>query len=482
LSAPRRFGTDGIRAPFGTPPLDRETVAALGYELGAILVERHGADAGRGPAVILGGDTRASTPTLAEWLATGLEAAGAVPCWRGVVPTGGLAFLVRHEGAAAAAVVSASHNPYPDNGIKLIDEAGFKWSEAAEAELERRLDMPSPQPFSRGAGAGPREAATGGDATPRSPVPLSRPAGEGSGVRAYLDYLVASVPGVRPLAGLRVALDTGNGAASSFAGALFERLGAEVAVIHAAPDGSNINAGCGSTDPRALAALVKGHGFDLGFAFDGDADRVILVDELGAERDGDAVLYLWARDLARRGELDPPAIVATSMSNLGLERALAVEGVEVLRSDVGDREVVKLLRERGLVLGGEQSGHIVHLGLSTTGDGLLTALQVAAQRARAGRPISELLAGFVRFPQILLNVRVAEKPRLESIPEVSAAVAQVAARLGREGRLVLRYSGTEPLARVMIEGPDEAEITTLAESVAASIRATIGASSARSTA
>lgn len=459
MSGPRRFGTDGMRAPFGTPPLDQPTVEALGFELGRMLALGRS----EAPTVILGGDTRSSTPTIAAWLATGLEAAGAVACWRGVVPTGGLAFLVRHEGAAAAAVVSASHNPHPDNGIKLIDQHGFKWSPEAESELEARLDAPSPQPLSRNAGEGPR-----------APVPLSRTAGEGLGVRAYLDTLANSVPGKFPLAGLRVGLDVGNGAAFELAGPLFERLGAETVVLHATPDGTNINAGCGSTDPRDLCALGTAGGFDIGFAFDGDADRATLIDERGVARDGDAILYLWARDLVRTGQLLPPAIVATSMSNLGLERALARDGVAVHRSDVGDREVVKLLRAEGLVLGGEQSGHIVHLGLSTTGDGLLTALQVAARVARARVPVSELLAGFVRFPQILLNVRVASKPSLESLPTVAAAVARVERELGPEGRLVLRYSGTEPLARVMIEGPDAAVIQQLAESMAAAIDAEIG--------
>ncbi|MDX2000204.1 MAG: phosphoglucosamine mutase [Thermoanaerobaculia bacterium] len=454
-----RFGTDGMRAPFGTPPLDQATVTALGFELGTTLVARHGA----GAEVVLGGDTRDSTPTLGEWLAAGLVAAGAVPRWFGVVPTGGLAFLVRHLGAAGAAVVSASHNPHPDNGIKLLDGNGFKWSPEAEAEIEAAIDR--------------RLAVEPGAATGDRPYDLNadgagRPAQDA--IAAYLDHLAASLPGTRPLVGRRIALDVGHGAAHLVAGPLFERLGAEVTVLFAAPDGTNINAGCGSTHPEALAATVRAGGFDCGFAFDGDADRAVLVDETGAVRDGDALLFLWARDLLAAGHLVPPAIVATSMSNLGLERALGALGIGVQRSDVGDREVVKLLLQNGLTLGGEQSGHVVHLGLASTGDGLLTALQIAGILARADQPASATLAPFVRFPQVLVNVRVAVKKPFETLPEVAAAVAQVEAALGREGRLVLRYSGTEPLARVMIEGPDAAVVTSLAESVAAAIRSTLG--------
>lgn len=452
-----RFGTDGMRAPFGTPPLDQATVTALGFELGTTLVARHGA----GAEVVLGGDTRDSTPTLGEWLAAGLVAAGAVPRWFGVVPTGGLAFLVRHLGAAGAAVVSASHNPHPDNGIKLLDGDGFKWSPAAEAEIEAALD--------RRLAEAPEAATAGRDLKGDA---AGRPAGDA--LAAYLDHLVASLPGTRPLAGRRIALDVGHGAAHQVAGPLFERLGAEVTVLFAAADGTNINAGCGSTHPEALAATVRNGGFDCGFAFDGDADRAVLVDETGAVRDGDALLFLWARDLLAAGRLVPPTIVATSMSNLGLERALGVLGIRVLRSDVGDREVVKLLLQNGLTLGGEQSGHVVHLGLASTGDGLLTALQIAGILARADQPASELLAPFVRFPQVLVNVRVATKRPFETLPQVATAVAQVEAALGQEGRLVLRYSGTEPLARVMIEGPDAAVVTALAESVAAAIRSTLG--------
>jgi phosphoglucosamine mutase len=458
---PRLFGTDGIRAPFGEYPLDERTVTALGRHLAGSLRERTGE---RGPQVVLGGDTRASTETICSWVARGLAAGGADPRYVGVLPTAGIAYLVRGLGIEAGVVVSASHNPYPDNGIKLIDAWGFKWTEAAEAALEARLEEDFPE-------EGPGEAAAGG----RELGPPER-----SLIGRYVDALAATLPGSRPLEGLRIALDAGNGAGSALAGRLFGRLGAAVEVIHAEPDGRNVNLSCGSTDPRELARTVTEGGFHMGAAFDGDADRVILIDEAGRERDGDAILYLWASELVATGSLAPPRIVATSMSNLGLERALERRGIGVVRCGVGDREVVETMKQRDILLGGEQSGHVVHLGLSTTGDGLLTALQVAflvAKEVRSGEsrtPLSALLEDFERYPQVLLSVRVREKPELASLPAVAAAVRETEERLGENGRLVLRYSGTEPLARVMIEGPEQELIEELAAKITEAIEDEIG--------
>jgi phosphoglucosamine mutase len=275
-----------------------------------------------------------------------------------------------------------------------------------------------------------------------------------------------------------VALDCAHGAASALAAPLFRALGADAVAFCDRPDGSNINQGCGSTVPGALAARMRDapadRRFDLGFAFDGDADRALLFDESGALRDGDAMLYLWAAELHRRGDLTVRRVVATSMSNLGLEKALGAIGIDVTRCDVGDREVVATLRRDGLRLGGEQSGHLVDLHRSTTGDGLLTAALTAAMVARRGRPASALLSDFRRFPQILVNVEVSRKPALETLDSVAEAVRHTEKRLAGEGRLVLRYSGTEPLARVMIEGPDEAAIRELADEIAGAIRAEIG--------
>lgn len=449
-----RFGTDGIRAPFGEAPLDESTVTALGFHLGDKLIGEARSDPP--PRVVLGGDTRASTPTLVSWLAAGLTAAGVRAEDLGVVPTPAVAFLARDTGAAAGVAVSASHNPHPDNGIKLLTGDGFKWPREAEQDLERRLD------------GGGRLPTAGGP--PRDGRALAH---------RYLAALAASLPadrfGDRPLTGLSVVLDLAHGAASGWGERLFRGLGAEVTVIHAAPDGTNINRGCGATDPQEMAARVRDGGAHLGIAFDGDADRAILVDERGEIRDGDTVLYLWARDLHAAGALRPPAVVATSMSNLGLERALEREGIDLVRCDVGDRWVVETLQRRGLKLGGEQSGHIVHLDLSTTGDGLLTALQVAARVAEGReKSLARLLADFRRYPQVLVNVRVGDKPPLEELPAVTAAVRRIEERLGAEGRLVLRYSGTEPLARVMLEGRNQEEIEELAQEVAQAIRREIG--------
>ncbi len=445
----RLFGTDGIRAPFGEEPLDRPTVAALARALGEELSRLSSS-----PSVVLAGDTRNSTPILAAWLTEGLLEQGVAVRFGGVLPTPAVAALTPRLGAACGIAVSASHNLPPDNGIKLIDEAGFKWAPEREAALESRLLALRQQ----------RPSPTG------VPLPL---AVDPDLAALYRQQLLAHFPVDRPLAGLSLVLDTAHGAASSLAREVFTALGATVRLLHAEPDGHNINLRSGSTHPEALAAFVR-EGHDLGLAFDGDADRAVLVDERGEVRDGDAILYLWARALHREGRLEPAAIVATTMSNLGLERALAREGITVERCNVGDREVVARLQQEGLVLGGEQSGHVVHLGLATTGDGLLTGLAMAALRAREGRPLSALLEGFQRFPQVLESVRVRRKQDLTTLPPVVAAIDRAERCLGQEGRLVVRFSGTEPLARVMIEGPDSGEIAALAAGIVTAIKETLG--------
>ncbi|MBW8874847.1 MAG: phosphoglucosamine mutase [Acidobacteria bacterium] len=457
----RLFGTDGIRGRFGEFPLDRETVTGLAFHLAATLRSRgHRSHRGNGapPRVVLGGDTRESTPEICRWLASGLLAGGIDLRYAGVIPTPGVAWLTHQLGAASGVVVSASHNPWPDNGIKLIDPQGFKWSDEDEAALEGLLTQPS---------------------APVADIPPGALAAEPELRERYLRHLAATVPlerpGEHPLAGLRVVLDTGHGAASGYAGELFERLGARVTLLHAEPTGRNVNEGCGSTAPGEMAARVAAEGADLGAAFDGDADRCILADERGEVRDGDAILYLWGTCLHRSDRLHPLRIVATSMSNLGLERALAAEGIGLVRCNVGDRYVVEAMRREGILLGGEQSGHIVQSELSSTGDGLLTAIQMAFLKAQNGRPLSQMLAPFRRYPQVLLNVRVAKKLDFESLPAVTAAARDVEQRLGDDGRLVLRYSGTEPLARIMIEGPEQGLIDSLAGELATAIRGELGA-------
>ena len=455
MTSPRLFGTDGIRAPFGEEPLDRATISALAHALGARLRAARGKRSVP-PIVVLGGDTRESTPEICGWLVSGLVPEGVEVRYEEDIPTPGIAYLVRQHRAACGIAVSASHNPVPDNGVKLFDRKGFKWTEEAEAELESELLAIR-------------------DAPGFAPNAATRPKRYKGLALEYYEALLAYLPGKKPLAGLKLAVDCGHGAASDYGGLLFNAMGAAVHVMNDRPDGTNINAGCGSTHPEVVAARVLASGADLGLTFDGDADRCILVDEQGEVRDGDAILYLWARDLAAKDALPGRKIVATSMSNLGLVRALARDGIEVVRCDVGDRQVVATMKSEGIVLGGEQSGHIVHLREASTGDGLITALQMAALRARSGEPLSQMLAGFRRYPQILKNIRVTDKRAFRDLPGVAAAAARVEKLLGEDGRLVLRYSGTEPLARVMIEGLEQGQIEEMAEEIAREVRSAIGA-------
>jgi phosphoglucosamine mutase len=433
------FGTDGIRGSFGTQPIDPDTITRVGWALGLTLRER-----AEHPLVVLGGDTRDSTPEVQSWVERGLIAAGVEVANAGVVPTPAVAALVRELGAAGGVSISASHNPWRDNGVKLFDANGFKWAQEDERRLESRL------------GDAPHfDEASAGTSTPDPAL------GE-----RYLHRLLAALPAPRALDGLRIAIDAANGAASPWARRLFEAAGARVESFHDQPDGENINVGCGSTHEKEIARLVRETGSDLGVSFDGDADRCMVADETGHVLDGDAILFLLARDMKARGVLAPARIVVTQMSNLGLDAALHRHGIEVERCGVGDREVVEEMRRTGARLGGEQSGHLINLDLGSTGDGLQSALQVAVLLARAKAPLSKLAAQFETFPQTLQNVRVSRKPGFEQIPGLEQALAGVKARLGDEGRVLLRYSGTEPLARVMIEGRDKATIETMASEIA----------------
>lgn len=447
LADRRLFGTDGMRGVFGRYPLDESTIRTFGRELALHLGGGNSA-----PRVVLGGDTRDSTPTLCRWLAAGLSEGGATILYLRTVPTPCVAYTTRRLGASCGIVVSASHNPHPDNGIKLISSDGFKWPKTGEATLEARLAVAAPAL----------------DTEPESPT-VDQPA-----IEAYLDHLANSVPGDQPLAGLNVALDAAHGAAAPYAAELFARLGARTEIIGDQPDGTNINRGCGSTQPERLAELVRGSNCQIGFAFDGDADRVIMVDDAGEIRDGDAMLYLWARHLDAAGELRHRRVVATTMSNLGLEHSLGRQGIELERCDVGDRHVVEALRQGNLVLGGEQSGHLIDLNLATTGDGLLSALQISRVVAESGRSATDLLATFERYPQVLVNVVVGRKPPFEEVPALSSAAADVEHRLRGNGRLLLRYSGTEPKARIMIEGSDHRVIESMAAELAEIVERELG--------
>jgi phosphoglucosamine mutase len=434
------FGTDGIRGRAYDPPLDEETVRRLGMALAEDLALQCPE-----PRVLLAGDTRASTHDLALWFASSFQAAGGCVTWGGVLPTPAVSHLLRQENCAAGVVISASHNPAEDNGIKILGPGGEKIADEIERHVERRIDEVT--------------AKTGPDL----------PAVDPSLGERYLDLLSASHATDKPLNGLHVVVDAANGAGSGFAAGLLERLGARVSTIASEPDGHNINAGCGATDPQRLAQTVVESGADGGLALDGDADRALLVDESGAVLDGDDILLAWARKLHGDGALPGGRVVATVMSNFGLERALDGEGMRVIRCAVGDREVWMAMKEHDAALGGEQSGHVICSHYGVSGDGLLTGTHVFAIAAEKGVAISEL-SDIERMPQLLLNVDVAHQLPFEELPRVSRELAAAERQLHRRGRVLLRYSGTERLARVMVEGEDEDEIQTLAERIAAALR------------
>ncbi len=433
----RLFGTDGMRGVALEPPLDRMTLTRLGAALAAHLHEE-----GRPLVVLLAGDTRGSTEVLAEWVGGAFVAAGGELHWAGVLPTPAVSHLVRDDGRfGAGVVISASHNPAADNGVKLVAGSGTKWPVEEERRLEERL-----------------AAIAGG--SPAAPLPRAEP-----GWRArYLELLESSLP-ARSLAGARLVVDAANGAASPVARGFFAGLGAEVTLIHAEPDGRNINARCGALFPELLAAEVRRGGADAGVALDGDADRAILVTGSGRVLDGDDALLLWARALAAEGRLPGGKVVATVMSNLGLEAALRREAIELVRCPVGDREVWETMQREGAALGGEQSGHVICAHLAVTGDGLLTAAHLLALANRSGVTLEEL-ANLERFPQVLLNVRVAARRPLAEVPELAEAVRAAERRLAAAGRVFVRFSGTEPLLRIMVEAAEETSARATAEEIA----------------
>ncbi len=449
------FGTDGIRGIPGKYPLDDATLGRLGLALG-----RHisaGPSAAARPRVLIGRDTRESGPHIAERIAGGLAAAGTEPVSAGVLTTPGVAWLVSREGFAAGVVVSASHNPYHDNGVKLISARGTKFPDAIEERLEEMILSPN------GAASAPR----GGAGTTAAQI-------EATLHQDYLAGLRAAVfPGAR-LAGMKIVLDCANGAASELAPQLFRSLGADVMAINAAPDGRNINAGCGSLHPEGMQKRVAECEVALGVAFDGDADRAIFAAASGRLVDGDGILLVAGRYLQTTGQLKGNVIVGTTMANLGLERALDKTGLKLARTAVGDRYVLEEMQRIGANLGGEQSGHILFLDDATTGDGMLTAVKIASLVSLT-RPLDQLVADLKVFPQKIVNVRVKEKPPLDSLPEVSRLLREAESALGNSGRVVVRYSGTEPLARVMIEAEREEDVRRWSSSLADALHAAIGA-------
>jgi len=445
--AERLFGTDGVRGQAGLPPLDVRTVRRLGAALVRALPR-----AASEHRLLIGRDTRESGTWIARELAHGARTAGGHVTSAGVISTPAVAYLTREGDFDAGVVISASHNPFEDNGIKVFSGGGEKFTERIEREIEAEV-------------ADPLWDVSGTEAAPLDDEDLSA---------AYLNHARTALPAASLLHGLRVAVDCANGATSGLAPRLFAELGLEVVTIGCAPNGRNINLDSGSTHPEALARTVVERGCRLGVAFDGDGDRAIFVDEQGRIVDGDAIMLLAARYLQSQGRLRNGAIVATVMSNIGLEIALRNSGIALIRTPVGDKHVMEEMIRRDISLGGEQSGHVIFAEFLYTGDGLVTALNVLQVMAATDRWLGDLASQLTTYPQILLNVRVKEKRELGEVPPLAAVVADVERRLGTGGRLLVRYSGTEPLLRVMLEGQDQDQIRAWAEEIAEQVRVHLG--------
>ncbi|CAC9934938.1 phosphoglucosamine mutase [Aedoeadaptatus nemausensis] len=437
------FGTDGIRGIAGT-----DLTPELALKLGRILAERIHEAGIENPFVLTGRDTRHSGTMLSMGIATGLMAGGVDCVNLSVIPTPGVAYLVRHYGAALGIVISASHNPYEYNGIKIFSAEGFKLPDSVEEEIEEKLLDPNWEP------------------KPVTGMTIGTKRKDFRGIDDYEDYLVSLID--TNLDDLTIAIDCGNGALSNVAENVLTRLGAKVAAINTAPDGKNINDRCGSTDPSKIIDLVKETVADIGFSFDGDADRIIAVDEKGRVMDGDHILAVCAAGLKEKGELTGDTVVGTIMSNIGLDRYLESIGASLVKTKVGDRYVLETMREKNYVLGGEQSGHIIFIKNNTTGDGLATGLHLLEVMEHTGKPMSELNDLMTSYPQVLVNATVAnEKKRsYETHEGIQARIAEAEAKFEGEGRVVIRPSGTEPVVRVMIEGKDQAVLEREAESLA----------------
>ena len=439
----RLFGTDGVRG-VANRDLTPDLALALGRAAGRVL-----APSG---TVVVGRDTRISGPMLEDALVAGLCSAGSDVLLAGILPTPAVAFLTRHEKARAGAMISASHNPVPDNGIKFFSQDGVKIPGELEDAIEAAITQ-VPEDLPTGSAIGNPEALE--DAADR-----------------YVDHLLGSLP--RSLEGMRVILDCAHGAAFSVGPRAFREAGAEVGALHAEPDGTRINVDCGSTSLDALARAVVEEGADIGFGFDGDADRVLAVDERGETIDGDRIIGMTALHLAREEALKDKLVVTTVMSNLGFRRALEEHGIEVISAPVGDKFVAQAMADRGATLGGEQSGHVIFAEHSTTGDGILTGLQLAAIVTASDEPVSKLAHFYEPFPQVLVNVPVAERDRLDTTEEVWETVRAVEASLGSDGRVLLRPSGTEPLVRVMVEAADRSVAEGAAARLATEVERLLG--------
>ncbi|MDQ3212780.1 MAG: phosphoglucosamine mutase [Acidobacteriota bacterium] len=446
----RLFGTDGVRGRAGDYPLDHETVARLGGALVRAMGGRQ--SGGRRLRFLVGRDTRESGEWIERELARGVHSAGGEIITAGVIPTPAVAYVTRAMGFDAGIVISASHNPFEDNGIKVFSGKGEKFTERLEREVEAIIH----------------------DASWTVSGPADVPVESTDVVDAYIAHALRALPEPRRLGAFRLAIDTANGATTTVAPRLFTQLGFDVIVIGAEPDGRNINLDCGSTHPEALARTVRDRGCRMGVAFDGDGDRAIFVDASGKVVDGDAVLLMCGRHWKAQGLLEGNAVAATVMSNIGLELALRDSGIELVRCAVGDKYVMEEMLKRGLSIGGEQSGHIIFSDHLFTGDGIATALSVLRVMADTSRELADLAAELVTFPQVLVNVRVREKKDLASIPAIAATMARIERQLDGAGRLLVRFSGTEPLLRVMIEGKDQQEIQAWATEIATAAKEHLG--------
>ena len=452
------FGTDGIRGEAGQFPLDPKTISAIGFSLAS-----HLSKIGAAPEILIGRDTRESGESIELALIYGATRAGAKCLSAGVITTPGVAYLTRALQAAAGVVVSASHNPYQDNGIKVFAPTGEKMDDSVERLIEADVFANIDQPTSSEPGRASISATL---------EEILR--------QEYLNFLSFKIGRGLRLDGLTIVLDCANGASSILAPSLFSRLGANVIAINASPDGRNINRDCGSLHIESLQTRVVNERADLGVAFDGDADRALFVDNEGNFVDGDAALWVLGTHLQSHGKLKDDVVVATVMSNIGLEIAFRSAGIQLVRTDVGDKYVLDELLRRKASLGGEQSGHIILPELSLAGDGMITALCLLRALRESRKTLSEMVLGFKRYPQILVNVRVREKVPFAEIPSVKAEVDEVEELLSQKGRLLLRYSGTEALARVMIEGENQFKIEGYAQKIADAIEREIGTGAQRS--
>lgn len=438
------FGTDGIRGVAGKWPLTREMIERIGYLLALELATR----SGRSPHIITGRDTRESGEWMETAIHTGIAAASGRATSAGMITTPGVACLTRKLDASAGIVLSASHNPFEDNGIKIFAPSGRKLDDEMEEHIESLLLD---------------------DGTLYPEFHVVDVSADPGLKEKYLDYLVAEIAGSLRLDGMKITLDCANGAAFELAPRLFERLGAELTVINASPDGKNINLDCGSLHPERLQQAVSETGSIAGFAFDGDADRLLMAGPNGRLIDGDQIMFIIANHLKSKNGLKNNRVVATVMSNLGLELGLRAGGIDMVRTAVGDKSVLEELLRGGGSIGGEQSGHIIFPDLSLAGDGMISAIEVLRVISETGRTLDQLLEGFTSYPQVMINIKVRSKPPIETLPGVREAIVDVERDLEGRGRVLVRYSGTENKARVMIEGPDESTITRQAEMIAAAI-------------